>query len=136
MPRQATYIEIRSSNGSLLFTVTIFDKEIAADGASGTTTDKLASHDAPRNGKPEAPARPQSGGKEQQPHDGKGRGDEPLMTDAQKKYIFRLLAEQDIEGEQAHEHVKKTLQVESLKEVTKLEASQFIEQLLGQGKGG
>ena len=60
-----------------------------------------------------------------------------FMTDAQKRYLFRILAEQGKEGEEAHEYLKnKIFQVNSLKEVTKLEASQAIERLLSEQKGG
>lgn len=60
-----------------------------------------------------------------------------FMTDAQKRYLFRILADQGKEGEEAHEHLKnKIFQVSSLKEVTKLEASQAIERLLAGPKGG
>ena len=58
------------------------------------------------------------------------------MTDAQKRYLFRILADQGKEGEEAHEYLKSHFQVKSLKEVTKLEASQAIERLLAESKGG
>ena len=59
-----------------------------------------------------------------------------FMTDAQKRYLFRILADQGKGGEEAHEYLKKLFQVNSLKEVTKLEASQAIERLLAESKGG
>ncbi len=69
------------------------------------------------------------------------RNENPLaqdafMTDAQKRYLFRILADQGKEGEEAHEYLKNHFQVKSLKEVTKLEASQAIERLLAGSKGG
>lgn len=69
------------------------------------------------------------------------RNENPLtqdafMTDAQKRYLFRILADQGKEAEEAHEYLKKHFQVKSLKEVTKLEASQAIERLLAESKGG
>lgn len=67
----------------------------------------------------------------------KSRNQDAFMTDAQKRYLFRILAEQGKEGEEAHEYLKnKIFQVNSLKEVTKLEASQAIERLLAESKGG
>ncbi len=64
-------------------------------------------------------------------------GQDLFMTDAQKRYLFRILADQGKEGEDAHEYLKtKVFQVESLKEVTRLEASQAIERLLAESKGG
>ena len=52
------------------------------------------------------------------------------MTDAQKRYLFRILAEQGFENEKAHQHLKELFGVESLQEVSKLEASRMIESLL------
>ena len=63
--------------------------------------------------------------------------DKALMTDAQKRYLFRLLAEQGIEGDKAYDHLKKLFHMELLQEVTKQEASKAIENLLeGTQKGG
>ena len=59
-----------------------------------------------------------------------------MMSDAQKRYLFRLLADQGKDGEEAHEYLKKLFGVSSLKEVTKLEASQMIERFLAEQKGG
>lgn len=59
------------------------------------------------------------------------------MTNAQKRYMFRLLAEKGIEGDDAHEKLKQEFQVESLAEVSKVEASKMIERLLDENnKGG
>lgn len=59
-----------------------------------------------------------------------------LMTYAQKRYLFRLLADQNIEGDEANENLKERFKVDSLKDVTKVEASQVIERLLEEQKGG
>ena len=65
------------------------------------------------------------------------RGTEDLsMTAAQKRYLFRILAENGIEGDEAHDHLKDLFQVDSLKDVSKLEASKMIEHLLEEAKGG
>ena len=58
------------------------------------------------------------------------------MSHAQKRYIFRLLADQGIEKEQAHEYLKDKFRVNTLQDVTKVEASQVIEKLLEGQKGG
>jgi len=63
-------------------------------------------------------------------------GDELLMTDAQKRYLFRILADQGIDGEGAYEHLKGLFRVGTLKEVGKFEASKMIERLLGGAQGG
>jgi hypothetical protein len=49
--------------------------------------------------------------------------------------LFRLMATQGIEGEKAHEELKKRFRVKSLQDVSKLEASQMIERLIEE-KGG
>lgn len=63
-------------------------------------------------------------------------GTYPPMTDAQKRYLFRLLVGEGIEGEAAHEELKKAFGVDTLKKVTKQEASQEIEKRLAAQKGG
>ena len=65
----------------------------------------------------------------------KGNGQES-MTEAQKRFMFRILAEGGIERDQAHEKLKAFFQVRSLKDVSKQEASQGIERLLEEAKGG
>ena len=66
---------------------------------------------------------------------GSGANYEP-MTDAQKRYLFRLLAVSGIEKESAHDELKKVFNVDSLKKVTKAEASREIEKRLAVQKGG
>lgn len=64
---------------------------------------------------------------------GKGGNNDDLMTDAQKRYLFRLLADQGIEGDKAYDYLKNLFQVEVLKDVPKSEASRAIENLLEKG---
>jgi hypothetical protein len=66
----------------------------------------------------------------------KSPNNEEQMSGAQKRYLFRILADQGIEGEKAHEHLKKVFAVETLKEVTKAEASREIDRMLRESKGG
>ena len=63
-------------------------------------------------------------------------GSNDMMSFAQKRYLFRLLAEQGIEGDTASENLKERFNVASLQEVTKAEASHVIERLLEELKGG
>lgn len=63
-------------------------------------------------------------------------GNDSTMTEAQKRYIFRILAEHGIQGEIAHRELRSAFRVNSLTEVSKLEASKLIERLLGEGMGG
>jgi hypothetical protein len=58
------------------------------------------------------------------------------MTDAQKKFLFRICADQGIEGEEAHNKLKELFGVKSLLEVSKFEASKMIESMLAETKGG
>jgi hypothetical protein len=62
------------------------------------------------------------------------RAEDSLMTVAQKRFLFRILADQGIEGDEAHEHLRKLFEVDTLKEVSKLEASGMIERLLEENK--
>ena len=59
-----------------------------------------------------------------------------LMTDAQKRYLFRIMASQGFEGDVAQDQLKKLLHTDSLKMVTKAQASQLIEELLAKAEGG
>ncbi len=58
-----------------------------------------------------------------------GGSNEEKMTDPQKRYLFRLLGAQGIEGNAAEEHLKDYFKVVSLKDVPKLAASGYIDQL-------
>ena len=61
---------------------------------------------------------------------GAATADRSSMTDAQKRYLFRIMAEQGMEGDKAHEHLKALFGVDSLQDVGKAEASRMIEHLL------
>jgi hypothetical protein len=54
------------------------------------------------------------------------------MTEAQRRYLFRLLAEQGITDEAAHDVLLDRLGIESLKDATKAGASSLIEELLAE----
>lgn len=69
-------------------------------------------------------------------NNGNGNGNGESMTFPQKKFLFRLLAGQGIEGDKAQERLKDLFKVEHLKEVGKMEASRMIERLLKESKGG
>ncbi len=112
MEKEGKIIEVRDRNGGLIISFCIAEKPLQD---------------------------PQKEAKNNQSNS-KGNGNplaqDAFMTDAQKRYLFRILAEQGKEGDEAHEHLKKLFQVRSLKEVTKVEASQAIERLLSNSKGG
>jgi hypothetical protein len=108
MEKEARLIEIRDRSGGLIFSIVIVEKNF-------------------KDISDEEKASPPEKGEE------KPKNQDALMTDAQKRYLFRILADQGKEGEEAHDYLKKLFSVNSLKEVTKLEASQAIERLLSKG---
>jgi len=57
-------------------------------------------------------------------------GDDPPMTEAQRRYLFRIMAGRGVPSESAHTFLKDLFGVPSLKEVTKEDASGVIDQLL------
>jgi hypothetical protein len=58
------------------------------------------------------------------------KSDSVPMTEAQRRYLFRILAGRGLETDAAHEYLKKTFGVPTLKEVTKADASAVIDELL------
>jgi hypothetical protein len=54
---------------------------------------------------------------------------EPRMTDPQKRYLFRLLGAQGVQGKDAEAHLKQYFRVLNLRDVTKAAASDYINQL-------
>ena len=59
---------------------------------------------------------------------------QPKMTEPQKRYLFRLLAAQGIEGTSAEAHLKEHFKVQTLTEVPKAAASEYIDQLVTRQK--
>ena len=109
----ATCYEVRTPDGALVCRLHVTEQGVSA-------TNHEASSIEPQQGK----------GKEQE------RGKDAAMTSPQKRLLFRLMAtQQGLEGEKAHEELKKRFRAKSLQEVSKLDASRMIEQLL-EGKGG
>ena len=78
---------------------------------------------------PELPAR-----RERQNGPAPAQGDEPRMTDPQKRYLFRLLAQQGVEGKKAEAHLREHFGVQNLRDVTKAGASELIEQMIADQK--
>lgn len=61
------------------------------------------------------------------------------MTEAQRRYLFRLLAGMGYQGKAAEDYVHAELDVRNLNQVTRAQASTLIDQLLQsspQGEGG
>jgi len=103
-------IEVRTADDKLIFSLRLCDEE-----ANGSTSDR----------------------DEQKGHDGnggKGSKDFVAMTESQKRYLFRILAERGLEGDDAHQHLKERFGANVLTDVSKREASSMIEQLLEEGE--
>ena len=112
MNANAKCVEVRSADGKLMFSLHLHNGEMGAAR------------------KAHAPSGRQSSVESQTSTGGGGPNDPSLMTEAQKRYLFRILADQGFEEERAFQRLKELLGVETLKEVTKREASRLIEQLL------
>jgi len=121
MEKRVTCLELRSSSGELLFTVLLYEKD-------GMKNESTAPHQGSSHRKDNGN---QKGNRQDKP-----RSSDAMMSDAQKRYMFRLLAEQGFEGDQAYAHLKKDFRIGSLSQVTKQEASNIIERLLANTKGG
>ena len=122
-------LEIRTGSGEVLFSLWLVEKEEPTQ--EPLQEEKKQPKEQEKTGK--------AGGGNK--GDGKGNpkqagSNDAMMTDAQKRYLFRILAENGLEGEAAHEELKKAFGVDSLKKVTKLEASREIERRLEKSKGG
>lgn len=70
------------------------------------------------------PAKPAS------PNGGQPTDTGERMTEPQKRYLFRLLAAQGVEGKTAEEHLKAYFKVARLAEITRNAASAYIDQLV------
>ena len=54
------------------------------------------------------------------------------MTESQRRYLFRLLAEMGIEGDEAHSTLLHAFSVTDLGTVTKSDASRLIDEMVKQ----
>jgi len=54
---------------------------------------------------------------------------DPPMTERQRSYLFRIMAQKGLEGDAAHEELKRAFRVNSLNEVSKTKASEIIQKL-------
>lgn len=92
---------------------------------------------SPRHARPApAPARPRGNGNGTPKAAPKsGNGSEP-MSEAQRRYLFRLMAGQGYQKEAAEERLKDLFEVGSLSEVSKVAATKAIDQLLNPAPQG
>lgn len=117
MKNKVRCIELRTNDGKVILSLYLYEKEI------------------PSEDDPEASVSGKTEVKKAKSQKGNPKEDESLMTDAQKRYLFRILAGNGLEADEAHEKLKDLFQVDSLREVTKIEASKMIERLLEEAKG-
>ena len=110
MTRTAKCVEVKSPDGKLMFSLEVYDLQMPTD--QKTAASQGTRSQANSQG---------SAGQD-------GQSDPSLMTGAQKRYLFRILAERGLDGDKAHQHLKERFGVDSLTEVTKREASSMIEQ--------
>jgi hypothetical protein len=112
MNRNAKCIDVRTADGKLMFSLHLYDEEATAAHANGGSAGQATQAD---------PQNHRTG------NDQKGV---LAMTEAQKRYLFRILAEHGFEGDDAHRRLKERFGVDALTDVSKREASSMIEQLL------
>lgn len=120
MENGARFVNVKNKEGKVILSISL-------QPGTGIILDDKPPVQANHSGSKEAKGKPGNGNSNKS---------DTLMTFPQKRLLFRLLADQGIEGDQAHEHLKKLFQSSSLKEVTKNEASRVIERLLNEAKGG
>jgi len=118
MKSKAKCLEFRTPDGKVILVLYLYEKEVVLEDGQSVSAEN----------KEEA--------KKEKPQARNPNPEEPLMTAPQKRFLFRILAEKGVEGEAAHQHLKDLFQVDSLREVTKLQASKMIERLLEEAKGG
>jgi hypothetical protein len=132
MEKKERCFELRNGEGRTVFGLYIFDRVTGSEGppmAPETPKPEPKKQEGKKAGNKRAKA-PEKTQTTNPPING------DFMTDAQKRYLFRLLSEQGLEGEAAYQHLKDLFQVTSLSEISKLEASRVIDQLVTRVQGG
>ncbi len=99
MKKKVRCIEVRTRDGKVILSFYIYDKEITLEDNLETSV----------NQKPET--------RKRKSQVDSAQTDEALMTDAQKRYLFRILAGNGLEADEAHEKLKDLFQVDSLKDI-------------------
>ena len=102
MEKKERLIEVRTTEGKPILTLHLTEREVATEESQGASAFQASSQST----------------------------NDSSMTDAQKRYLFRILADQGMEADAAHQRLKKLFGVDSLQQVSKREASGMIEQLL------
>ena len=102
---------IRHPNGEPLLALLVEYEPVSREGVSDTRATAQST-----------PARQQSA------TNGSG-GEEAKMTEPQKRYLFRLLGAQGVQGKDAEAHLKQYFRVVNLRDVSKNAASDYINRL-------
>ena len=141
MQEHGRYIELRTNDGKPICSFYLFEREIGSDNVEKKPDAASTQHHIPKNGTGNGHGNGQSKVQTDRPPLSSQQtqslpNQQSMMSDSQKRLLFRLLADQGLEGDKAHEHLKKQFQVATLKEVSKHEASREIEKLLENAKGG
>jgi hypothetical protein len=118
MKKESKCFEVRTNDGKVIFSVYVYERGVVTVENPGESIEKEGEEKAEK----------------MQIDNSQTDGNE--MTAAQKRFLFRLMAGQGVEGEKAHEQLMDLFQVDSLKDVSKYEASKMIERLLDESKGG
>ena len=112
MTSDSKHFDVRSPEGTLMFSVHVVDESAA-----------------PRNGQsPKVPSSQSPAG--ESPKRSDGQKDSGAMTQAQERYLFRILADRGMEGDAALEELIHLFGVQSLATVSKDQASSMIKRLL------
>ncbi|HUI28975.1 MAG TPA: hypothetical protein VLX91_02070 [Candidatus Acidoferrales bacterium] len=129
MKKMTKLIEVQTPKGEPLFQLRIVES-VLSEGEDPAKSQPAASLPA---SKPPIP----SGGNGTKPQNGNGKmTTEEMMTEPQKKYLFRIMAMREKIGDEAHDELKRLFKVKTLKDVTKLDASRMIEELLKKENAG
>lgn len=112
-------IELRTAEGKLIVSLHLMEKELEAENKQSNSPAK----------------KPENRTEKNQTSHGNGSPNGELMTEAQRRYLFRILAEQGIEGDAAFARLKSLFDVAALKDVTKRDASAMIGRLLEEQGG-
>ncbi len=118
------YLDICTIDGQVLFSFCLTEREVR---------ETYAAAEQPAS----PPSKPTITAQQRSPVEKKnGTPDGEPMTQAQQRKLFRLLAAKEIEGERAHDELKRLFQVVSLSDIRKAEASAMIDRLIQETKGG
>jgi hypothetical protein len=121
MENRGSFVNVKTKDGRVLLSL-FPGKDIVLEGKLDTVF---------RQGDGSKEKKGGNGGNGGNGHSGNGE----LMTFPQKRLLFRLMAQEGIEGDEANNHLLKLFQVNNLKEVGKFEASRMIDHLLKEAKG-